>query len=127
MSSFNNPETAGAAVTQYAPAIYSSGNVISGSAATQRLAGVHQNTISAADFAAGLVATSVANGQGIKCLVDGSGTAVVAGDLLMIGTGKLVKYVETAGNIAVAVACEPIAADGVIRITTTPGIPAEPA
>ena len=99
-----------AAVSQYAPLKISSNLVAPMTADTEQIFGV---ATASADSGAsvGVQINGVA-----QVLVDGSGTAVVAGDLLMGAAGKLVKYAAGTGDRAVARALEPTSVSKVILV-----------
>jgi hypothetical protein len=99
-----------AAVNQYAPVKISTNLVAHFADDTDTLFGI---ATSSADSGApvGVQVSGVA-----QVLVDGSGTAVVAGDLLMGGAAKLVKYASGTGHKAVARALEPTSVSKVIRV-----------
>lgn len=98
-----------AAVNQYAPVKISS-NLVAHTVADDILFGIA--TVSAdSGGSLGIQVNGVA-----QALVDGSGTAVVAGDLLMCDAAKFVKYASATGNRATAVALEPTSVSKVIRV-----------
>lgn len=86
--------------------------------ALERVYGSTMEPLTAAQIAAGRLNASIElPGTDRLLCVDGSGTAVVAGDLLMSGSdGKLVKHDEAAAKRVIGQALEAIAADGIIPV-----------
>lgn len=94
--------------------------------ATERVYGSTAQSISAAQISAGRLNASILLPGPVRQLaVDGSGTAVKAGDKLMAeaNTGKLIKFTGTT-NLVVGIAMEAISADGEIPVQLMHGVEA---
>lgn len=109
----NFSKSTSTAIPQYTPCKVSGSTASAGTAGTEKLHGVAFKGATATASKLALQLTGIT-----KCLVDGSGSAIAVGDDLMMGAGKLVKYVASTGNRPVARAEGASTADGdVIEIT----------
>jgi hypothetical protein len=108
----NNQLLAAAAITQYQVCKLASGKATPVTAANEQVYGVAAYSQPTVDKPVSLQT----EGQ-CDALVNGSGTAIAAGDDLMPATGgRFVKYVATAGNVRAAKALAPASDIRAIRV-----------